>query len=231
MGKYLVIILFLVCSCMDKNKNSHSDKVGEGVNLPLTEDVDQILDALVERYSTVSRSMLQYEPDKTLVELKKFSVEACPYYEFDIQKFYSSPSLAQILECLSLPQDKACLLGKRTDGTTFLLMTIKEGGVWKMESMIEDWEKVVSWLPGKLLNADTKDYKMFTLYAMTYFLFYRDGEPVYCDLTGKEYTPDKACEELVNEVNRMNLYQEKGKEMKSKTDTAVSYTHLTLPTT
>ena len=219
MGKYLVIILFLVCSCMDKNKNSHSDKVGEGVNLPLTEDVDQILDALVERYSTVSRSMLQYEPDKTLVELKKFSVEACPYYEFDIQKFYSSPSLAQILECLSLPQDKACLLGKRTDGTTFLLMIIKEGGVWKMESMIEDWEKVVSWLPGKLLNADTKDYKMFTLYAMTYFLFYRDGEPVYCDLTGKEYTPDKACEELVNEVNRMNLYQEKGKEMKSKTDT------------
>ena len=219
MSKYLVIILFLVCSCMDKNKNSHSDKVGEGVNLPLTEDVDQILDALVERYSTVSRSMLQYEPDKTLVELKKFSVEACPYYEFDIQKFYSSPSLAQILECLSLPQDKACLLGKRTDGTTFLLMTIKEGGVWKMESMIEDWEKVVSWLPGKLLNADTKDYKMFTLYAMTYFLFYRDGEPVYCDLTGKEYTPDKACEELVNEVNRMYLYQEKGKEMKSKTDT------------
>lgn len=31
MSKYLVIILFLVCSCMDKNKNSHSDKVGEGV--------------------------------------------------------------------------------------------------------------------------------------------------------------------------------------------------------
>ena len=30
---------------------------------------------------------------------------------------------------------------------------------------------------------------------------------------------DKACEELVNEVNRMNLYQEKVKEMKSKTDT------------
>ena len=88
-----------------------------------------------------------------------------------------------------------------------------------MESMIEDWEKVVSWLPGKLLNADTKDYKMFTLYAMIYFLFYRDGEPIYCDLTGKEYTPDKACEELVNEVNRMNLYQEKVKEMKSKTDT------------
>ena len=219
MSKYLVIILFLVCSCMDKNKNSHSDKVGEGVNFPLTEDVNQILDALVERYSTVSRSMLQYEPDKTLVELKQFSIEACPYYEFDIQKFYSSPSPAQILECLSLPQDKACLLGKRTDGTTFLLMTIKEGDVWKMESMIEDWEKVVSWLPGKLLNADTKDYKMFTLYAMTYFLFYRDGEPIYCDLTGKEYTPDKACEELVNEVNRMNLYQEKVKEMKSKTDT------------
>lgn len=219
MSKYLVIILFLVCSCMDKNKNSHSDKVGEGVNLPLTEDVNQILDALVERYSTVSRSMLQYEPDKTLVELKKCSVEVCPYYEFDVQKFYAAPSPAQILECLSLPQDKACLLGKRTDGTTFLLITIKEGGVWKMESMIEDWEKVVSWLPGKLLNADTKDYKMFTLYAMTYFLFYRDGEPVYCDLTGKEYTPDKACEELVNEVNRMNLYQEKVKEMKSKTDT------------
>lgn len=204
---------------MDKNKNSHSDKVGEGVNLPLTEDVNQILDALVERYSTVSRSMLQYEPDKTLVELKKCSVEVCPYYEFDVQKFYAAPSPAQILECLSLPQDKACLLGKRTDGTTFLLITIKEGGVWKMESMIEDWEKVVSWLPGKLLNADTKDYKMFTLYAMTYFLFYRDGEPIYCDLTGKEYTPDKACEELVNEVNRMNLYQEKVKEMKSKTDT------------
>ena len=204
---------------MDKNKNSHSDKVGEGVNLPLTEDVNQILDALVERYSTVSRSMLQYEPDKTLVELKKCSVEVCPYYEFDVQKFYAAPSPAQILECLSLPQDKACLLGKRTDGTTFLLMTIKEGGVWKMESMIEDWEKVVSWLPGKLLNADTKDYKMFTLYAMTYFLFYRDGELIYCDLTGKEYTPDKACEELVNEVNRMNLYQEKVKEMKSKTDT------------
>lgn len=219
MSKYLVIILFLVCSCMDKNKNSHSDKVGEGANLPLTEDVNQILDALVERYSTVSRSMLQYEPDKTLVELKKFSIEACPYYEFDVQKFYAAPSPAQILECLSLPQDKACLLGKRTDGTTFLLMTIKEGGVWKMESMIEDWEKVVSWLPGKLLNADTKDYKMFTLYAMTYFLFYRDGEPIYCDLTGKEYTPDKVCEELVNEVNRMNLYQEKVKEMKSKTDT------------
>ncbi|BDF55530.1 hypothetical protein CE91St24_14620 [Odoribacteraceae bacterium] len=204
---------------MDKNKNSHSDKVGEGVNLPLTEDVNQILDALVERYSTVSRSMLQYEPDKTLVELKKCSVEVCPYYEFDVQKFYAAPSPAQILECLSLPQDKACLLGKRTDGTTFLLITIKEGGVWKMESMIEDWEKVVSWLPGKLLNADTKDYKMFTLYAMTYFLFYRDGELIYCDLTGKEYTPDKACEELVNEVNRMNLYQEKVKEMKSKTDT------------
>lgn len=88
MSKYLVIILFLVCSCMDKNKNSHSDKVGEGVNLPLTEDVNQILDALVERYSTVSRSMLQYEPDKTLVELKKCSVEVCPYYEFDVQKFY-----------------------------------------------------------------------------------------------------------------------------------------------
>ena len=204
---------------MDKNKNSHSDKVGEGVNLPLTEDVNQILDALVERYSTVSRSMLQYEPDKTLVELKKCSVEVCPDYEFDVQKFYAAPSPAQILECLSLPQDKACLLGKRTDGTTFLLITIKEGGVWKMESMIEDWEKVVSWLPGKLLNADTKDYKMFTLYAMTYFLFYRDGELIYCDLTGKEYTPDKACEELVNEVNRMNLYQEKVKEMKSKTDT------------
>ena len=219
MSKYLVIILFLVCSCLDKNKNSHSDKVGEGVNLPLTEDVNQILDALVERYSTVSRSMLQYEPDKTLVELKKCSVEVCPYYEFDVQKFYAAPSPAQILECLSLPQDKACLLGKRTDGTTFLLITIKEGGVWKMESMIEDWEKVVSWLPGKLLNADTKDYKMFTLYAMTYFLFYRDGELIYCDLTGKEYTPDKACEELVNEVNRMNLYQEKVKEMKSKTDT------------
>ena len=97
-------------------------------------------------------------------------------------------------------------------------MTIKEGSVWKMESMIEDWEKVVSWLPGKLLNADTEEYKMFTLYAMTYFLFCRDGGPVYCDLTGKEYTPDKACEELVNEVNRMNLYQEKVEKMKFKTD-------------
>ena len=29
---------------------------------------------------------------------------------------------------------------------------------------------------------------------------------------------DKVCEEFVNEVNRMNLYQEKIKEMKSKID-------------
>ena len=77
---------------------------------------------------------------------------------------------------------------------------------------------MVSWLPDKLLEANTKEYKMFTLYAMNYFLFYRDGRPVYCDLTGKEYTPDKVCEEFVNEVNRMNLYQEKIKKMKSKID-------------
>ena len=184
----------------------------------MTEDVDQILYALVERYSTVSRSMLQQEPDKTLVELKKCHIEICPYYEFDVQEFYSSPSPAKILECLSLPQDKVCLWGKREDGTTFLLMTIKENDVWKMESMTEEWENVVSWLPDKLLEANTKEYKMFTLYAMNYFLFYRDGRPVYCDLTGKEYTPDKVCEEFVNEVNRMNLYQEKIKKMKSKID-------------
>ena len=218
MSKYLVLIVFLVCGCIDKNRNSDLNKVRERINLPLTEDVDQILDALVERYSTVSRSMLQQEPDKTLVELKKCHIEICPYYEFDVQEFYSSPSPAKILECLSLPQDKVCLWGKREDGTTFLLMTIKENDVWKMESITEGWENVVSWLPDKLLEANTKEYKMFTLYAMTYFLFCRDGGPVYCDLTGKEYTPDKACEELVNEVNRMNLYQEKIKKMKSKID-------------
>lgn len=218
MSKYLVLIVFLVCGCMDKNRNSDLNKVRERINLPLTEDVDQILDALVERYSTVSRSMLLQEPDKTLVELKKCHIEICPYYEFDVQEFYSSPSPAKILECLSLPQDKVCLWGKREDGTTFLLMTIKENDVWKMESMTEEWENVVSWLPDKLLEANTKEYKMFTLYAMNYFLFYRDGRPVYCDLTGKEYTPDKVCEEFVNEVNRMNLYQEKIKKMKSKID-------------
>ena len=77
---------------------------------------------------------------------------------------------------------------------------------------------MVSWLPDILLVAITIEYKMFTLYAMNYFLFYRDGRPVYCDLTGKEYTPDKVCEEFVNEVNRMNLYQEKIKKIKSKID-------------
>ena len=189
MSKYLVLIVFLVCGCMDKNRNSDLNKVRERINLPLTEDVDQILDALVERYSTVSRSMLQQEPDKTLVELKKCHIEICPYYEFDVQEFYSSPSPAKILECLSLPQDKVCLWGKREDGTTFLLMTIKENDVWKMESMTEGWENVVSWLPDKLLEANTK-----------------------------EYTPDKVCEEFVNEVNRMNLYQEKIKKIKSKID-------------
>lgn len=216
MNKYLVLVLFLVCSCMDKNKNSDLNKVGESINLPLTEDVNQVLGALVQRYLTVSRSMLQHEPDKTLTGLKKFKVEVCPYYEFDGQEFYSSPSPSKILECLSMPKDKICLLGERTDGTTFLLMTIKEGDVWKMESMTEDWGKVISWLPDKLLKANTNEYKMFTLYAMSYFLFYRNEQPVYCDLTGKEYTPDKICEEFVNEINRMNLYQKKIGDMKSK---------------
>ena len=35
----------------------------------------------------------------------------------------------------------------------------------------------------------------------------------------KDGHSDKTCEELVNEVNRMNLYQEKIEEMRSKTDT------------
>lgn len=80
------------------------------------------------------------------MELKKFSIEACPYYEFDVQKFYACSISCTNLGRFTLPQDKACLLGKRTDGTTFLLITIKEAGVWKMESMIEDWEK--SWSLG-----------------------------------------------------------------------------------
>ena len=75
MSKYMVLIIFLLCGCMDKNRNSDLNKVRERINLPLTEAVNQILDALVERFSTVSRSMLLYEPDKTFVELKKCRVE------------------------------------------------------------------------------------------------------------------------------------------------------------
>ncbi|MFR5657763.1 hypothetical protein [Butyricimonas paravirosa] len=40
-----------------------------------------------------------------------------------------------------------------------------------------------------------------------------------CMDVNKDGHSDKTCEELVNEVNRMNLYQEKIEEMRSKTDT------------
>ena len=65
--------------------------------------------------------------------------------------------------------------------------------------------------------------EMGTLWLLQYQLAKNKDEATawyyfFNEFNMSEFTPDKVCEEFVNEVNRMNLYQEKIKKMKSKID-------------
>lgn len=189
---YVIWVLFFLCSCGNNNRNV--DGMSKGSNISLTGKDSSIIDMLEQRYTMLTRALPQEEPNVTLASLKQCKLEVCPYYDFDVQGFYSNPSPQGILDNLKTLKDRICWVGERQDGTDFLLFAQKSDGTWKMERLVEGWKELVVWLPNKLQEAGVNEYKMFSCYASYFFLFYRESQPIFCDIQGNEYTPNKMCE-------------------------------------
>ena len=140
---------------------------------------------------------------------KKYaSTEARGEYVFPNRLPYSlirsidSLDLETLLKCLEEPDDKVYFSVKKDGEITYNLIAVKRNGEWQFGEFGEGWGKVIAWLPAKLTEAGTTSYKIFRPCGLEYVVYERNGEPVFCRITGEEASVEGMCESFVNMIRQ-----------------------------
>lgn len=203
-----IIMILIIFACSDRKTNFLSEKIA-GIDKPLSENESKILKDVQKEcmgYFTFRSEDID-EPFKTLLEIDTFQLSVSPAYELDIASFYADPSPEMLLSCLSPLENQMWYVGRGANGKTVRLDLLKEGGKWRVSGSIDDFGRVISWLPSKLAQADSKKYMEFNVFGNEYIVYFKDDKPVFHRITGMEISADKLCEYIVESVNatRENL--------------------------
>lgn len=196
------MVILIAVACSDKKMNPLSEKIA-GIDKPLNEVEMRLLKDLQKEYIGyfTSRSENVDEPFKTLIEMDSFEFSVCPAYELDIDRFYMNPSAEMLLACLSPLKNQIWFAGKQANGKSVRLDFLKEGERWRLSGSINDFGKVVSWLPMALAKADSRRYMEFNVFGHEYVVYLKNGKPIYHRITGDEISADRLCEYIMESIN------------------------------
>lgn len=208
MKKYVFLfVLSLLFACADNVSPGSRQKQG-------TEELSASEQLIVQTLKDFFKPVLEASRSSEGAESGTFSffrnidayaLSSLPYYVFDSEKFYENPSPEMLACCLRPSTHEKWFMGVATDSVFF--SAVEQDSTWRMRSFIQQWGKLVSWLPAKLQEANTDDYKLFKLGYNIYVSFNRDGHDVYYPITGSyELSEEKFCELAINHINREKAY-------------------------
>lgn len=196
---YYLLALIGLFACSDKIPQNNL----EDSNLSKNDEImiQQIVHNFDSIFSMVqSRSEhIQYpEPYAAIKKTKKIS--PLPLYVVNEDSFYENPSPKKLISCLYRPENEKWFTGIGND--TILFTTVRINNTWEMKKFISSWNKITDWLPSKLKEVGTTDYKIIKLEERTFISFIESGNPVFYNLRGThKMTADKFCEFIIEYIN------------------------------
>ena len=191
-----ICVLLIVACVASKVKEKSGTRLIVG-NF-MDEKAKAAFDGLKKKYASFPNRL----PYSLIRSIDTLDLEVMPYYEFDYEKFYLDPSPETLLKCLEEPDDKVYFSIKKNGEITYSLIAVKRNGEWQLGEFGEGWGKVIAWLPAKLAEAGTTSYKIFRPCGLEYVVYMRNGEPVFCRITGEEASVESMCESFVNMIRQ-----------------------------
>ena len=204
MKKYVFLfVLSLLFACADNVSPGSRQKQGTG---ELSASEQLIVQTLKDFFKPVLETSRSEEGAESgtfsfFRNIDAYALSSLPYYVFDSEKFYENPSPEMLACCLRPSTSEKWFMGVATDSVFF--SAVEQDSTWRMRSFIQQWGKLVSWLPAKLQEANTDDYKLFKLGYNIYVSFNRNGHDVYYPITGLyELSEEKFCELAMLQIKR-----------------------------
>lgn len=201
----LCICVLLIGACA-VSKVKEKSGTGLIVGNFMDEKAKAAFDGLKKKYASAEARGEYVFPDRLpyslIRSMDSLDLEVMSYYEFDYEKFYLDPSPETLLKCLEEPDDKVYFSIKKDGEITYSLIAVIRNGVWQLGEFGEGWENVIAWLPVKLAEAGTTSYKIFRPCGLEYVVYMRNGEPVFCRITGEEVAVESMCESFVNMIRQ-----------------------------
>lgn len=190
---FIFIMALFALACNDKK--GHSNATSQEVSIygtPVTALASEALQHVKQRFAGLKTksadSKLNTKILNVFKELDHYTLTQCPYYKLNIEAFYNNPSPETLLSCLFVSEDEVYYIGERDGKVEFNLVLTKKGSEWESE-LGEHWDKVIGWLPAKLEEAGSKDFKIFRVYWQEYVTYNQNEKPVFHRITGEEIAP------------------------------------------
>ena len=199
--KKIICIAFLLFNCsnaISDNKKTH----GLGVSLTSNEmnAISKIKEMVLE-FIGKSRTIEPPFSFTAILNIDSTDVTLLPYYDFDTAIFYKDPSPEKILESLVVSNDLYFAISK--DGCLeYSMLAKRKEDAWILSRFSENWGDIIKWFPERLREADSKDFKIFRVGGVEYFLYYKKGKPIYSTNIGKEISEEILCETILESINR-----------------------------
>lgn len=217
MKLYGIVLLILVSACAGKEVDKKGTTLESNCSLAGIEF--QILEKVRAKHQNIlTRSGEIPEPMNTLRKMDTSQISICPYYDFDVERFYALPSPEMLLECLSPSETQIGYVWEQDEQTILRLDVVKKEGEWDILKVIYDWQKVIAWLPEKLLQADSKSYRHFGVFGNEFIVYYRNQKPVYHTITGKDISGEEICQFIIDKMQNKGQLMEMIKTLKKKED-------------
>lgn len=203
---FIFILALFVLACNERKVNSNvttSDEVSL-YGIPPTEASTEALQSILQRFAGQQTKSAAPRPTSEIFRVlsspERYTFTQCPYYRLNIETFYKDLSPEKILRCLYVPQDEIYYIGEQEGKVVFNLVLTKVNSQWEL-NFGEDWDKVIGWLPEKIMKADSKEYKIFKVDMQEYVTYTQNEKPVYHRITGEEISPETLCENIVDLIN------------------------------
>lgn len=208
---FTVIIILYACN----NKPIHGTAISlHELSQPIGEEQEQIVQDLKTLYAIpeesrsnsplMSNFIYNFSTNIDNYQLNKFD-----YYRFDLDGFYTNPSTEKLQQYLT-PSEEIFLVASREGKMEYNVILKYDGNIrmWTATRLIPNYQEIIGWLPDSLANAETQDFKVFTVGEKEFITYNRGGEPRYFKITGEAFTPGQLGEFLVEEYKQGQIMQQ-----------------------
>lgn len=202
-------ILFIInCSSPNKSdtKNEKNNIYGIIISTSTQEAVTSLQNMLKAYQNETSRSTTSPSFD-ALFRMDSTNVIQLPYYDLDTKAFYENPDPTNIIPNLTPAKDLYIALVENGI-ITASFRTHKIGEKWEMLGYTETRAKTLAWLPGKLKEADSKDYKIFRVGGSEFYVFTIKGETEFYNSLGETISGNKLCSTILQLLNQGKNWNE-----------------------
>lgn len=216
MKNYLIFLsVLLLTACNDKQTKSTDQKDSTPqYDVVLTvEEQQQALQDIQSELSFLAKAQPMTKSDfrevedpiQRLSEVKADKWSVCKYYDFDVESFYASPSPERLLACLSPSTGTIWFVCERSATESSLVIAKQGEQKWQLRTVME-WQNIREWINTKLKESDNGEYKLFNVYAQSFFTYYRDRQPVFCSLGGEEIAGATFCQNVLGLIELVKSY-------------------------